>query len=365
LENSLLNIIALTLIPGVGDVNAKKIIAYCGGVDAVFAEKKQTLLKVPGIGPRLANTITTTRLFKRAEEELLFIEKNNIKTLFYLDESYPRRLRNINDSPILLYYKGSGNLNAERILGIVGTRQNTEYGKEVTEKIVAHYKNTSTLILSGMAYGIDVAAHKAALTNQLETVGVLAHGLDRIYPSSHKSVADKMIKCGGLLTDFMSGTTPERENFPKRNRVVAGLCDALVVVEAAVTGGALITAEIANSYNKDVFAVPGRVGDEFSEGCNNLIIKNKAHLVTGGKDIDYFMRWEKTETAPSGQTSLFINLTSEEEKIADSLTLHKELTIDELANKLGFPISKAAATLTTMELSGIIKSLPGKRYKLV
>ena len=364
LENSLINIIALTLIPGIGDVNAKKLIAYTGGVDSIFKEREATLLKIPGIGPVLAKSITNNRLFKRAEEELEFIQKHKIQTLFYLDENYPRRLKNIEDSPILMYYKGNTDLNCSKIVGIVGTRKNTEYGKEMTEQIVNHYKGTDTLILSGMAYGIDVAAHKAALINQIPTVGVLAHGLDRIYPSSHRSVAEKMISNGGLLCDFMSGTIPDRENFPKRNRIVAGLSDALIVVEAAITGGALITAEIANSYNKDVFAVPGRVRDEFSEGCNRLIFANKASLITSGADVDYFMGWEESAVNKNTQTQLFINLNDEEQKIVSLLKEINESTIDVISIKAGMPMSKTASTLITLELNGVVKGLPGKRYKL-
>lgn len=364
MENSLFNIIALTLIPGVGDINAKKLIAYCGGVDLIFKEKEANLQKIPGIGPALAKSVANTRLLKRAEEEVEFILKHNITPLFYLQDNYPRRLKGIEDAPVLMYYKGQANLNAERIIGIVGTRKNTEYGKEITEQIVHHYQGSGALILSGMAYGIDVAAHKAALHNQLPTVGVLAHGLDRIYPSSHRSVAERMVKNGGLLCDFMSGTNPDRENFPKRNRIVAGLCDALVVVEAAITGGALITAEIANSYNKDVFAVPGRVGDEFSEGCNRLIFSNKANLITSGADVDYFMGWEEKAEKKNTQTSLFVELSQDEQKLVEVLKAEPELTIDAIAIKAGITMSKTASALMTLELNGVVKGLPGKRYKL-
>ncbi len=364
MENSLFNIIALTLIPGVGDINAKKLIAYCGGVDLIFKEKENNLQKIPGVGPVLAKSVANTRLLKRAEQEVEFIMKHRITPLFYLQENYPRRLKGIEDAPVLMYYKGQADLNCQRIIGIVGTRRNTEYGKEITEQIVNHYQGSNALILSGMAYGIDVAAHKSALHHQLPTVGVLAHGLDRIYPSTHRPVAEKMLKNGGLLCEFMSGTNPDRENFPKRNRIVAGLSDALVVVEAAITGGALITAEIANSYNKDVFAVPGRVGDEFSEGCNRLIFSNKANLITSGADIDYFMGWEEKVEKKSKQTTLFIELTDDEQKLVDILKSDDELTIDSLAIKAGIPMSKTAAALITMELNGVVKGLPGKRYKL-
>lgn len=365
MENSLFNIIALTLIPGVGDINAKKLIAYCGGIDLIFKEKEANLQKIPGIGPALAKSVANTRLLKRAEEEVEFILKHNITPLFYLQDNYPRRLKGIEDAPVLMYYKGQANLNAERIIGIVGTRKNTEYGKEITEQIVHHYQGSGALILSGMAYGIDVAAHKAALNNQLPTVGVLAHGLDRIYPSTHRAVAEKMLNGGGLLCEFMSGTNPDRENFPKRNRIVAGLSDALIVVEAAITGGALITAEIANSYNKDVFAVPGRVGDEFSEGCNRLIFSNKANLITSGADVDYFMGWEEKIEKKNKQTSLFIDLTPDEQKLIEMLKSDLELTIDALAIKAGIPMSKTASALMTLELNGVIRGLPGKRYKLI
>ena len=271
--------IALTLIPGVGDVLAKNLISYCGSAEEVFKQKKAQLFKIPDIGPVIAESIVKFNSFKRAEEEIKFIEKYKIQPLFYLDKTYPERLKQCYDSPPLLYYKGNVELNQTKILAIVGTRKASDYGKAITEEIISGLSQEGILIISGLAYGIDIYAHKAALKNNLNTIGVVGHGLDTIYPAIHKPVAEKMINQGGILTEFMSKTKMSPENFPARNRIVAGISDAVLIVEAAEKGGALITAEIANSYNRDVFAIPGRSIDTVSRGCNYLIKSNKAALV--------------------------------------------------------------------------------------
>ena len=358
--------IGITLIPGVGDVNAKKLIAYCGGVEAVFKEKQKALLKIPGIGSSVAESIIKSDVLSHAEKEINFIEKNEVKPLFYLDKEYPERLKHCTDSPVMLYYKGNCDLNSEKIVGIVGTRSATEYGKEVCNKIVEELAPLNVVIISGLAYGIDVHAHKAALKCGLNTVGVLGHGFDMMYPSVHLGISQKMINQGGLLTDYISKSKLAAENFPMRNRIVAGMIDALIVIEASIKGGALITADIANSYNRDVFAVPGRIGDTYSEGCNNLVKQNKAAIITSAKDLIYIMAWEAKENkkATNVQKQLFVELSEDEKKVVEVLNGAGSISVDMISVKAGLRASKSASVLLNLELNGIIKSLPGKKYQL-
>ncbi|MBA3662857.1 MAG: DNA-protecting protein DprA [Bacteroidetes bacterium] len=360
--------IGLTLIEGIGDVNAKSLLAYCGSSKEIFNQKKAHLLKIPGIGEFLARSIVNSRnVLRRAEEEIKFIQKFKITPLFFSDENYPLRLKYCSDSPVLLYYKGTADLNKEKIVGVVGTRKPSDYGKEKTQELIKELKASNVIILSGLAYGIDIWAHKTALEEGLETVGVLAHGLDRIYPQLHDKIAKKMLNNGGLLTDFMSGTNPDAVNFPKRNRIVAGLCDALVVVESKRQGGSLITATIANSYNKDVFAFPGRAGDPLAEGCNGLIKQNKACMIENAADLLYAMQWEEQEkkkTRPH-QTALLLNLSEEEKIILKVFEKKDQVQIDELSYTTQLPVSKIAALLLQMEFSDLIKSKPGKMYERV
>jgi DNA processing protein len=360
--------IALTLIEGVGDVNAKSLLAYCGSASEVFKQKKGTLLKIPGIGEYTAKSVVASKdIFLRAEKELKFIEKHKISLLFFTNSDYPNRLKYCSDGPILLYYKGNANLNASKIVSVVGSRKPSDYGKHITESFISELSETNVLVVSGLAYGVDVCAHKASLNNNLQTVGVLAHGLDRIYPQQHTNIAKKMVSYGGLLTDFMSETNPDAVNFPKRNRIVAGLCDALVVVESKRKGGSLITATIANSYNKDVFAFPGRANDELSEGCNGLIKQNRATLVENAADLLFAMQWEevtvnRTKTA---QVPLLINLTAEEQIITTAFKTKNPLQIDELCYLSNMPVSKVAGLLLQLEFNNLIKSKPGKLYEFI
>lgn len=357
--------IAVNLIPGIGDIIAKKLIAYCGGVEGVFKEKKNTLIKIPGVGQTIAASIVSADVFNRAEEEVKFVEKNSIKPLFYLDDGYPNRLKHCSDSPVMLYYKGTADLNNSYVLAVVGTRRCTEYGKKVCRQIIHDLKHHNILIVSGLAYGIDYCAHKSALEFDLPTVGVVAHGLDMLYPSAHKSMAEKMIINGGLLTEFMSKTNPDKENFPKRNRIVAGMVDAVLVAETAERGGALITAEIANSYNRDVFAVPGRIDDAISKGCNYLIRTNKAALVESAANIEYLMGWEIKKKMAGRQQKLFVELSGEEKCLFDLLNTHNTLPIDELTYQSNLPMSIVAATLLGLEFQGLVKCMPGKIYQIV
>jgi len=290
--------IAITLIPGIGSITAKKLIAYVGSIEGVFKEKLTNLLKIPGIGKNLANEIYSQDVIGKAEEEIKFIEKYNISCLFYLDDDYPNRLKHCEDSPVTLFVKGNCNFNTPKILSIVGTRSATSAGKQICTNIIADLvkNHPDILIVSGLAYGIDIAAHKASLVNNIKTVAVLGHGLDSIYPSVHKIIATKIVKQGALISEFLSKTIIDKNNFVKRNRIIAGISDATLVVESGIKGGSLITANIANSYNRDVFAVPGRIDDKYSEGCNFLIKTNRAALVENASDINYMLGWESSKS---------------------------------------------------------------------
>lgn len=360
--------IALTLIPKVGDVLSKNLISYCGGVEEIFKTPMKKLEKIPGIGPAIAKSIAEFDDWKTPEKEIEFIRKNKIKTLFFLDENYPQRLKNNSSAPILLFYKGEADLNLQRMIAVVGTRAATDYGKEITEKLIEELSPYQPTIISGLAYGIDIYAHKSALKNNLKTIGVLGHGLNTIYPKTHRSTAVKMIEQGGLLTEFSSQSDFDKENFPKRNRIVAGMCDCIIVVESAVKGGALITAELGNMYNKDVFAFPGRSGDKFSEGCNYFIKQNKAMLVESAEDIAMNMSWETKSSNENKvmQKNLFLDLDENEIKIVELLKENKnELPIDEITFQSNMNSSSLAATLLNLEFKGVIKGLPGKVFKLL
>lgn len=364
---SKLHQIALTFIPSVGDVLGKKLVAACGTPEAVFSEKKQLLLKIDGVGTQTVDSVLANRetALSRAQAELEQLERYNIATLFYTDKDYPYRLRECADGPLLLYYKGNTGFNSAKTLAVVGTRRATSYGKDICQQLIAELACQEITIVSGLAYGIDTCAHKSALDNGLRTIGVLAHGLDRIYPQANRSLAGKMVSQGGILTDYPMGTIPDRENFPTRNRIIAGLSDAVIVIEAGMKGGALITAEIANSYNRDVFAVPGRIGDYFSEGCNFLIKTNRAHLLQSVEDVRYIMNWDKDGNSKTIQPKLFISLSADEEKVVDILKCNPEVSIDRICQETGMGHSVAASVLLGLEFEGIIRCLPGKMYKLI
>ncbi len=357
--------IGITLMDGVGDVIAKRLIAYCGSAEGVFKEKKSRLMKIPGVGAINVKPILENNVLPRAEEEMDFISKNGINTFFYLDKEYPKRLKHCEDSPVMLYSKGNLNLNNHKILSVVGTRNATVYGQRVCEKIIEDLALQNVLIVSGLAYGIDICAHRAALKNNLPTVGVVAHGLDRIYPSVHQGVSQKMMLNGGIVTDFISGTNPDKENFPKRNRIVAGMADAVLVIESALSGGSLITADIANGYNRDVFAVPGKTGDEYSSGCNWLIKTNRAMLVESAKDIEQVLGWEiKEKKKKNVQKELFTELDENEKIIVGILEAKEKIDIDNLSVEAKMPMSKISSLLLNLEFKGMVKSLPGKVYMM-
>lgn len=355
--------IALTLVPGIGYANGKKLVAYCGGAEAVFCEKKDALTKVSGITDSIVQSLDSKEIMLRAEQEMKFIEKNGIKPLFYLDQEYPKRLQHCHDSPLMLYYKGNADLNAEKVVGVVGTRNITDYGRYITEQIVEGLSTNNVLIVSGLAYGVDAASHTAALKYDLATVGVLAHGMHTVYPAEHKNLASKMLEKGGLLTEFLSGTKPEKVYFPQRNRIVAGMVDCLVVVESALKGGAMITAELANSYDREVFAVPGKIGDLYSEGCNHLIRTNKANLVTSAVDIMYTMRWDIDTKVVAKQMRLFRDFSEEEKQIMDVFEDKNIVHLDDIIVGTELSPSKIASVLLSLEFDGVLTALPGKRYQ--
>jgi len=357
--------IALILTPGIGGVTARSLIAYFGSAEAVFNAKQAQLMMVPGIGIKTAESILRKESFDRAEKELLFAERYKIQILSFNSPGYPHRLKLCYDAPLVLYYKGNADLNASKVISIVGTRKATAYGKELTQKLVEELKAHNVIVVSGLAHGIDGIAHKACVKEGVPTVGVVGHGLDRIYPAQHRALAEKMLADGGILTEFVSGTNPDRENFPKRNRIVAGMADATIIVEASITGGALITAELANSYNRDVFAFPGNINEEYSTGCNHLIKTNRANLITGIKDIEYLLGWtvNQAQERPT-QLSLGLTLEPEEKIIVDVLNEKKQLGIDQLSIETQMLQSKLVITLLGLEMQGIVTGLPGKMYKL-
>lgn len=368
MEDSLLKYkIGISLIPGIGSVNAKKLIAYTGGIEAVFKEKKRSLLKIPGIGEYLANQVFHHQVLDKAEKEVEFISKYGIKHYFYLDENYPVRLKNCDDAPIILFYKGEVNFNYPKIVSIVGTRNATDYGKDTCFHFVEELKSRhhEVLIVSGLAYGIDIAAHKAALKNGFPTIAVLSHGLANLYPAVHKNTAKEICQQGALVTDFVSDTLIDRNNFIKRNRIIAGLADVTVVVESALKGGALITADIAGSYNRDVMAFPGRITDPYSNGCNWLIKTNKASMIEHVADLEYLLSWDSPQkTNVPLQTQLFVEISEEEKKILAILGESGELSLDLISLRLNAPVSKISASLLNLEFAGMVRSLPGKTYRL-
>jgi len=362
----LLNLLALINANGIGDVMAKKLISHCGSATQVFAERKQALSKISGVGTAIIYALKDNTLFTRAEKEIDFMNANAIQYSYFQDDDYPMYLKHCFDAPIFFFKKGNIQLNHQKVISVVGTRQMTGYGKSVLEDLIKNLVEYNPVIISGLAYGVDIHAHKLALEHKLQTVAVLAHGLDRVYPTIHKKYADKMLDNGGLITDYWSGTKPERENFVKRNRVVAGLSQATIVIESADKGGSLITADIANSYNREVFAIPGRVTDAYSRGCNQLIKTNKAAVVTSAKDVAYILGWEKDDKQKKAiQQQLFIELSDTEKGIYNYLLKEGKQQLDLIALHCNLPVFKTATLLLTLELKGVIKPLPGKIFEAI
>jgi DNA processing protein len=363
MDSELIYRLAIPFIPNIGPVQSRLLIDHFGSASAIFSARITELMTIEGIGKVRASSIKAFKDFDKPKDELRFIRKYNIRPLFITDAAFPKRLLNCADSPVLLFYKGEADLNHPLIISIIGTRNHSDYGKYLTEKLVKDLEELNVLVVSGLAFGIDGIAHKAAMKNNLSTIGVLAHGLDQLYPMQHSSLAKEMVKKGGgLLTEFTNGIKPDKHNFPARNRIVSGMSDATIVVETGIKGGSIITADLANGYNKEVFAFPGRVNDIKSMGCNYLIQQNKATLVTGAEDLIANMNWSNTtvrkEKGPPGE------LSENELRIVTILKEKNQTHIDELNAKCDLGNGLVAATVLNLELRDVVRSLPGKLYRL-
>lgn len=362
--------LALTRIPGLGLIGAYNLMRSMGSATAIFQQRKDLPELVPGVTEKLVKALDCPEALHRAEEELKFAEKNQIQCITFNDAFYPSRLRECEDAPLVLFYRGNASLDAMKVVSMVGTRHATAYGEDLCQSFIRDLKDLcpDALIVSGLAYGIDIHAHRAALQHGFSTVGVLAHGLDRIYPAAHRKTAIAMMDQGGLLTEFMSGTNPDRQNFVKRNRIVAGMSDATIVVESAAKGGALITAELAESYHRDCFAFPGRTTDTYSSGCNGLIRSNRASLLLSAEDFVEAMGWASAQSSPKEaiQRELFPDLSEEETKIVSALEHSSEgIQINTLVVETDIPINRISALLFELEMKGVVRALAGGVYRLL
>ncbi|MGB0880789.1 MAG: DNA-processing protein DprA [Polaribacter sp.] len=365
-EEKLLAILRLQKSKAIGDILAKKLIVTLGNVEQIFKEKASTLEKINGIGSHATKHLFDKKNLEFAEQELAYIQQNNISYSYFLDKEYPANLQQCIDAPILLFKDGNLDFSNPKIISIVGTRNMSSYGRNFCNQLVEEISEYNPIIVSGFAYGVDICAHKAAIKNKLQTIAVLAHGLEKIYPKAHKKYIHQLNENGGFLTEFWHDEDPLRENFLRRNRIVAGISKATIIIESAKKGGSLITADIANSYNKDVFAVPGRATDVFSTGCNNLIKNNEAHLLSCTSDIVKMLNWDLVEkTAKPIQKELFINLTENEQKIYDVLHKKGQQLLDVISLECAIPVYQLSPILLQMELKGILKPLPGKMFELV
>jgi len=369
-DQELVSVLALQNVSKIGDITAKKLIAYCGSAEAVFKEKKKNLLKIDGIGSVILSDLFDSRHLIQAEEERQFINDKNIVCHYFADESYPEKLKQCIDGPILLFQSGNINLNRQPIISIVGARKITSYGITVCKKLVEVLAPFNPIIVSGFAYGTDITAQKAAVKHNLQTIGCLAHGLDQIYPETHKRYVADIEKHGGFFTDFWSTSDFNRNNFLKRNRIIAGLSEATIVIESAEKGGSLVTADIANSYNREVFAIPGRITDSQSVGCNNLIKYQKAHALTKPEDVPYILNWElgisnRLAREKAIQKKLFVNLEVDEQVVYDFLKNTGKEQLDIIALRCNMPTFRIASLLLNMELKGVIRPLPGKQFEVI
>ena len=362
-DAELLQHLSLTMIPQVGDVQIGILLKHFGSAASVLSASAKALEEVPGIGTVRAASIRNCHVQQRVEAEWRFIQKNHIKVLVKGNQGYPSKLEHCMDAPHVLFYKGSSGLLNKRVVSVVGTRSPSQYGKDRVVELMAVLGQYNVMVVSGLAYGIDTVVHKEALNNTLETIGVLGHGLDQLYPHANKALAADMLQQGGLLSEFMQGIQPEKQNFPKRNRIVAGMADAVVVVESGSKGGSLITADIANSYNKDVLAYPGRATDPSSKGCNQLIRNHKANLITCGQDLVEFMNWAEDQHQSSKvQHAMKASLSDEENVILSIISHHDPCPIDLLTNVSGLNPGLVSAHVLSLEMAGLITSLPGKLY---
>lgn len=364
-EENIFYLLALLRVEGVGDIMAKKLLTHFETAENVLNAKPQQLASIDGVGAILLKNFKNKSIFDKAKQELDFIQNNNIEVLSFLDENYPDRLKHCIDGPVLLYSAGNINLKNRKIISIVGTRQITSYGTEFCRKLIEDLVPLDPIIVSGFAYGVDIVAHQLAMEHNLQTIGVLAHGLNQVYPKTHKKYMTKMEQNGGFITEFWSTSNPDKENFVRRNRIVAGMAEATIVIESADRGGSLITANMANDYNRDVFAVPGRITDKYSQGCNNLIKTQKANVLTCAADLIYILNWDIAKETKTIQKQLFVTLDSDEQKIYDFLLKTGKELMDIIALRCDFPIYKISGLLLNMELKGVIRPLPGKIFEAI
>jgi DNA processing protein len=364
-EENLFHLMALLRVEGVGDIMAKKLLTHFGSAEAVLNAKTTQLAAIDGVGSVLLKNLKDKSVFEKATQELQFIQNNNIDVLYFQDEKYPDRLKHCIDGPVLLFSSGNINIKNRKIISIVGTRQITSYGMEFCRKLIEDLAPLDPIIVSGFAYGVDIVAHQLAMDHNLQTIGVVAHGLNQIYPKPHKKYVAKMEQNGGFMTEFWSTSNPDKENFVRRNRIVAGMTEATIVIESADRGGSLITANMANDYNRDVFAVPGRVTDKYSQGCNNLIKTQKANVLTSAADLIYILNWDIKNEAKPVQKQLFVTLDDDEQKVYDYLLKTGKELMDIIALHCDFPIYRISGLLLNMELKGVIRPLPGKLFEAI
>ena len=365
IEQDLFHLLALQRVEGVGDIMAKKLLTLFGNAESVFKAKASQLTGIDGVGSVLIKNLKDKSVFEKANQELDFIQKNEINVAYFQDENYPERLKHCIDGPVLLFTSGNIDLKNKKIISIVGTRQITSYGIEFCRKLMEDIAPLNPIIVSGFAYGVDIVAHQLAIENNLQTIGVVAHGLNQIYPKTHKKYVAKVEQNGGFMTEFWSSSNPDKENFVRRNRIVAGMSEATIVIESADRGGSLITANMANDYNRDVFAVPGRVTDKYSQGCNNLIKTQKANVLTSAADLIYILNWDLEKETKPVQKQLFVTLDADEQKVYDYLLKTGKEVMDIIALQCDFPIYKISGMLLNMELKGVIRPLPGKLFEAI
>ncbi len=366
MEKELLYLLALQKAKGIGPINAKKLIAHTGSAESIFTQKKSVLEKINGIGRFTIQDLHNTENLKNAEKELNYVLSHNIRYTSFLDDDYPTKLQHCIDSPILLFYDGTIHYDEQPIISIVGTRKMTSYGRNFIEKLIDGIKEYNPIIVSGFAYGIDIEAHKAAIQNKLQTIAVLANGIDKIYPKVHQKYVHQVLENGGFYTEHWHDEEPLREHFLNRNRIVAGISDATIIVESADKGGSLVTAGIANSYDRDVFAVPGRTTDLNSQGCNNLIRTNRASLLNSAQDLVYMLNWDQKEnTKKVIQRQLFVDLKGDEKIIYDYLLEHGKTLLDSISLACKIPIYKISGVLVNLELQGLVRPLPGKLFEII
>lgn len=366
-DKELFYLLALQRAKGVGDLTIRKLIGACGSAEAVFTERKGILGQIEGVGFKAVNAVRKQENLQEAERQFKWLQQEGIRVVTYKDDDYPMRLRHCVDGPVVLFMKGNINMKAPRLLSVVGTRRLTGEGRAFCERFISELAPLNPTIVSGYAYGADICAHVAAMNHGLQTIACLAHGLERTYPQAHEIYNSRMMEHGGFITDFWKGDLPDRDHFLRRNRIIAGLSQAVVVIESAERGGSLVTADIANSYDREVFAVPGRPEDPFSKGCNLLIKKHQAHLLESAADLVYMLGWDADiqKAVKPVQKQLFIELSAEEERVVERLNDKGKMLIDEIAYTCKIPVHELSSTLLQMEMKGVVRPLPGKYFELV